>query len=89
MNLMMGSRNCSISDWGVVCGDSWSMLEAAVVCRQLGLGYASVAAQTDFFGGETMSMSISGVQCRGSEGNLADCLHDKVIDCPGTSTGKN
>lgn len=81
---MKGSRDRSISDWGVVCGDSWSMLEAAVVCRQLGLGYASVAAQTGFFGGEAMSVSISGIQCRGNEGNLADCLHDKVVDCPGT-----
>ncbi|XP_032675495.1 lysyl oxidase homolog 3A-like [Odontomachus brunneus] len=71
------------ADWGVVCGDSWSMLEAAVVCRQLGLGYASVATQTDFFGGEVMPISISGIQCHGNEGNLADCLHDKVVNCPG------
>lgn len=82
-------RDRSISDWGVACGDSWSMLEATVVCRQLGLGYASVATQTDFFGGEVMPMSISGIQCRGSERNLVDCLHDKVVDCPGTSTGEN
>ncbi|XP_077266634.1 lysyl oxidase homolog 3 isoform X3 [Temnothorax americanus] len=76
----------SISDWGVICGDSWSILEAAVVCRQLGLGYASDAIQTNFFGnGETIPVSISGVQCNGNEGNLAECLHDKVADCPGTA----
>lgn len=75
----------SISDWGVICGDSWSILEAAVVCRQLGLGYASDAVQTNFFGnGETIPISISGVQCNGNEENLAECLHDKVTDCPGT-----
>lgn len=80
------SRGHSISDWGVICGDSWSILEAAVVCRQLGLGYASDAIQTNFFdNGETIPISISGVQCNGNEGNLAECLHDNVVDCPGTS----
>ncbi|XP_003401353.1 lysyl oxidase homolog 3A isoform X1 [Bombus terrestris] len=72
------------SDWGVVCGDSWSLFEAAVVCRQLGLGYASDAIQTNFFGGEKIPMTISGVQCHGDENNLIDCLHDKLLDCPGS-----
>jgi len=73
-----------ISDWSVVCGDSWSILEAGVVCRQLGLGFASDAIQSNFFGnGEAMPMSISGIECRGNEGNLAECLHDKLMNCPG------
>ncbi|XP_043790473.1 lysyl oxidase homolog 3A-like isoform X2 [Apis laboriosa] len=71
------------SDWGVICGDGWSLFEAAVVCRQLGLGYASDAVQTNFFGGEKTPMAISGVQCRGNESSLTDCLHDKLLDCPG------
>lgn len=72
------------ADWSIICGDSWSLFEAAVVCRQLGLGYASDAVQTNFFGnGKTTSISISGVQCRGNESNLAECLHDKVVNCPG------
>ncbi|CAL7937931.1 unnamed protein product [Xylocopa violacea] len=71
------------SDWGVVCGDGWSLFEAAVVCRQLGLGYASDAVQTNFFGGEKIPMAISGVQCHGDENSLIDCLHDKLLDCPG------
>lgn len=71
------------ADWGVVCGDGWSLLEAAVVCRQLGLGYASDAVQTNFFGGQRIPMAISGTRCRGGEENLVDCLHDDILDCPG------
>ncbi|XP_015585615.1 lysyl oxidase homolog 3B isoform X2 [Cephus cinctus] len=70
-------------DWGVVCGDGWSLFEAGVVCRQLGLGYASDAIQTNFFGGQKMPMAVSGVQCHGDEASLAHCLHEKTIQCPG------
>lgn len=73
------------SDWGVVCGDGWSLLEAAVVCQQLGLGYASDAIQTNFFGGERVPMAISGIECRGNEKNLVECLHDRTVDCPGVA----
>lgn len=71
------------SDWGIVCGDGWSLFEAGVVCRQLGLGYASDAIQSNYFAGDGIPMAISGVRCHGDEKNLAECLHDKIPDCPG------
>ncbi|XP_063232254.1 lysyl oxidase homolog 3 [Bacillus rossius redtenbacheri] len=71
--------------WGVICGDGWSLLEAMVVCHQLGLGYANSAAQTDFFGGNVSDVLLSGVQCRGTETSLDHCLHDPAgrVACPG------
>ncbi|XP_046751006.1 lysyl oxidase homolog 2-like [Diprion similis] len=72
-------------EWGVVCGDGWSLFEAGVVCKQLGLGYASDAVQTNFFGGNRMPMRISGIKCHGDEPNLAHCLHDEVLECPGVA----
>lgn len=33
------------AEWGVVCGDRWTMLEARVACRQAGLGLAKAAIQ--------------------------------------------
>jgi len=56
-----------------------------VVCRQLGLGYANDAIQTDFFGGNASSMVLSGVKCHGDEDFLSHCLHDQMgqVSCPG------
>lgn len=73
------------NNWGLVCGDGWSLFEAMVVCRELGLGYAQYAIQTDFFGGNRSSLALSGVQCRGGEGSLLECFHDRYgeISCPG------
>lgn len=73
--------------WGTLCGDGWGLLEAATVCRQLGLGYADAAVQGDYFGGVNETIMLSGVQCTGLEKNLADCLHDQLgvgsVTCPG------
>uniref|UniRef100_A0A182JJM3 protein-lysine 6-oxidase n=1 Tax=Anopheles atroparvus TaxID=41427 RepID=A0A182JJM3_ANOAO len=73
--------------WGSVCGDGWGLLEGNVVCRQLGLGYANNAVQTDFFSGAEEGMEagpslpellLSGTECYGNETSLADCRHDPI-----------
>nr|XP_040218538.2 lysyl oxidase homolog 3A-like [Anopheles coluzzii] len=70
--------------WGSVCGDGWGLLEGNVVCRQLNLGYANNAVQTDFFSDEADGKGLpervllSGTECYGNESTLADCLHDPI-----------
>lgn len=70
-------------DWGAVCGDGWSLLEAGVVCRQLNLGYASKAIQINYSNIQKLPMSISGIKCRGNEKFISNCSHDTIQQCPG------
>ncbi|XP_071947977.1 lysyl oxidase homolog 3-like [Antedon mediterranea] len=63
--------------WGYVCGDSWNMLDALVVCRQLGLGYARQSLpSTRYYGNRPRgAMIMSEVHCTGKEWSLMDCPH--------------
>ena len=73
----------------MICGDGWSLLEAAVVCRQLGFGFAQDAPQTDFFGGSIDEIITTGVKCEGKEKQLGECYHhertgnETRVFCPG------
>ncbi|XP_028654705.1 lysyl oxidase homolog 2b [Erpetoichthys calabaricus] len=72
--------------WGTVCSDSWSTMEAMVVCRQLGLGFASHAFQeTWYWPGDVTADDVvmSGVKCSGTEMALSHCLHHGTdVICP-------
>lgn len=72
-------------NWGLVCGDGWSILEANAVCQHLGLGYGQAAIQSSFFGGQKENILIGGMKCTGREMNISKCLYE-IFDhqnCPG------
>ncbi|XP_053318770.1 lysyl oxidase homolog 2 [Spea bombifrons] len=72
--------------WGTVCSEDWGVMEAMIVCRQLGLGFASHAFQeTWYWQGDVMAddVMMSGVKCSGTEMSLSHCKHDGAnINCP-------
>ncbi|XP_009817544.2 lysyl oxidase homolog 2 isoform X2 [Gavia stellata] len=82
---VLAERNGTLK-WGTVCSENWSTVEAMVVCRQLGLGFASHAFQeTWYWHGDISADNVvmSGVKCSGTEMSLAHCRHDGAdVSCP-------
>lgn len=62
-------------EWGVVCGDNWGLLEAMVVCRQVGLNYSKSVVRSDFFGGANYTKMYAQIRCDGDETSLHECYH--------------
>lgn len=60
-------------EWGTVCDDLWDENEAAVVCRQLGLGDAVESLTEAFYGEGSGRIWMDNVLCEGSEAALSDC----------------
>ena len=62
-----------VDTWGTVCGQYWDLLDAIVVCRQLGY-YTALSAPVGTFGEGTGPIWLSSVRCRGNEANLTRCM---------------
>ncbi|XP_012887161.1 PREDICTED: scavenger receptor cysteine-rich domain-containing group B protein [Dipodomys ordii] len=59
--------------WGSVCDDDWDVVDANVVCRQLGCGLALPVPRPLAFGQGWGPILLDNVECRGQEAALSEC----------------
>uniref|UniRef100_A0A8C9LD57 SRCR domain-containing protein n=1 Tax=Pavo cristatus TaxID=9049 RepID=A0A8C9LD57_PAVCR len=67
--------------WGTVCDDGWDLADAAVVCRQLGCGWALRAPREAAFGRGHGPVLRDEVNCSGHEEQLGECPAALQHDC--------
>lgn len=60
-------------EWGTVCDDSFGIVDAGVICRQLKLGKALTFFPSAKFGQGTGRIWMDDTQCVGTEIRLQDC----------------
>ncbi|XP_070844265.1 scavenger receptor cysteine-rich type 1 protein M130-like [Chaetodon trifascialis] len=66
--------------WRTVCGETWDMNDASVVCRQLDCGRAHKITSMSEYGMGIGQNWIDQIECHGGESTLAQCPQRPFID---------
>jgi len=65
-------------EWGTVCDDNWDILDARVVCHQLGYLDAEAAPLSAYYGQGIGTIWLENLQCFGTEPDLFACIHNGI-----------
>ena len=67
---------CIDGEWGTICDNFWSDLDAVVVCRQLSFGLSdALAVPGAQYGQGNGTVHLDRFFCSGDEKYLTDCIH--------------
>ena len=64
------------SQWNTVCDDFWSLVDARIVCQQLGYRDVVRTHREAHFGEGSGEILLDNLQCTGREASLLDCPHN-------------
>ena len=66
------------SQWNTVCDDAWDLIDATVVCHQLGYRGAVTAHLGASFGRGSGQILLDNLHCTGREASLLECRHSGI-----------
>ena len=76
LNFLVGGQ------WGIICDHTWDILDANVVCHQLGfIKGAKHAQRGEQYGRSSGTFHRDHVYCEGSEKDVLDCPYGTYHHC--------
>ena len=70
---------CLDGEWGTICGNFWTDLDAIVVCRQLMLGISdATTVPRGTYPPGNGSIFLDQFFCSGREERITDCIHTRA-----------
>lgn len=61
--------------WGTICGDTWNIKNAHVICRMMRLPPATAALGSAVFGRGHGVIWLDTLNCTGNESSILECEH--------------